>query len=208
MAFQVPVFQGFLLMVTLIVAVGAQNAFVLAHAIGRTHHLMIAGICVAIDATLVMLGVAGVGLAAAHYPALITAFSLTGIMFLIGYGIRALRTARRPEALDPTNDLIQHRSKAVGATLAISLLNPHVYLDTIILIGGASVGYTGPERLYFGVGAVIGSVVWFAFLAVGGQLLAPWLGRPRAWRVVNVVIALTMWAIAGSLLNSLVRNIF
>lgn len=194
-----PALHGLMLMATLIVAVGPQNAYVLSHAVGRAHHLMIAALCIAIDVVMVAMGVSGVGMLAAGAPWLADALTIGGVAFLAIYGGRALVAALHPDTLDPSSGLARTRRAAAAGALAVSLLNPHLYLDTLVLLGGVGAGYAGGERLLFGAGAIAGSIAWFMMLAVGGQALAPWLGRPCAWRVVNALVALTMWAIAASL---------
>lgn len=200
-----PVLHGLLLMLALIVAVGPQNAWLLSHAVGRSYHVLIAAVCIGVDLVMVSLGVSGVGALAAQTAWLVWLLTVAGIVFLSVYGAFALYAAIRPSGLDPTASLARTPRKALVGTLAVSLLNPHVYLDTMILIGGAGAGYAAAGRWLFAGGAMIGSVVWFCLLTLGGHALAPWFAKPAAWRVVNLFVALVMWMIVLGLLGLLGR---
>lgn len=193
-----PALAGFGLGLSLIVAIGAQNVFVLRQGLRREHVWLVVALCAAADAALIAAGVSGVGIAAAQAPWLLAAVTWGGVAFLVGYGLLAARRALWPadEALQVAGTAAPRAAGAVAATcLAITFLNPHVYLDTVFLLGSVSATY-GEARWLFGAGAMVGSVVWFVALGYGARLLAPVLARPRAWRVLDGVIALIMWALA------------
>lgn len=194
-------FQGFATGAGLIVAIGAQNAYVLVEALRRNHHFLLAGICALIDILLIAAGVAGVGTLVASSPVLRMAAGLGGAAFLIWFGFGSARAIFRREALQvkPGGDA-RSLKKTVLGLLAVSLLNPHVYLDTVIMLGAISGSYPGNGRHVFGLGACTASVLWFFSLAFCGERLAPVFARPRSWQILNAVVALTVWSIAVKLL--------
>lgn len=198
-----PLYHGYVLMLSLIVAIGAQNAFLLAHAVHRRYALRIAGLCAAIDAVLVSAGLAGAGGLVRHSIWLSDLLAVAGAGFLLIYGARALLSTLREEHLDAAAILAGSGRDAMIGTLAVSLLNPHVYLDTLVLIGGVGAQYAPSGRWLFGVGAICGSITWFGALGLGGQCLAPLLARPGLWRALNALIGCTLWVSAASLLHPL-----
>lgn len=201
---QAPLLRGFALMLGLIVAVGAQNAFLLAHAVHRRYALRIAALCTLIDAIMVSAGLAGATGLMTGNAWLGRGLAAAGAAFLMVYGARAFRATLSREHLDATAALAGTAREAVVGTLAVSLLNPHVYIDTLLLIGGVGTQYAGDKRWLFGVGAVCGSAAWFGLVSIGGRYLAPVLGQPAAWRVVNAAIGVIMWLVAASLISSFV----
>lgn len=184
----------------LIIAIGAQNAFVLSQSIKKQHHLLIAFICSLLDALLIIIGILGLGAFITRNPQLIAFATWGGALFLFTYGIRSFIHSFRDESLRIKRQGIGDRRTAVLTTLAISLLNPHVYLDTVVLLGSIGGRLPAPQSWLFGIGAVSASFLWFFALTLGGQRLAPVLSRPQAWKILDLAIALTMWTIAGSLL--------
>lgn len=198
---------------SLIVAIGAQNLFVLRQGLRGEHVLLVAAICAASDAILIVLGVSGVGLVLESLPGLLTAVRWAGAAFLIGYGLLAARRAWRPsgEVLEltsvPSADTegsvaVATRSRLAATVLtclALTWLNPHVYLDTVFLLGSVATSH-GDGRWAFAAGAALASVLWFYGLALGSRFLAPWLSTARAWRVLDAVIAVVMVALGASLL--------
>lgn len=188
---------------SLIVAIGAQNLFLLRHGIRRDRPVLVAAVCALSDAILIALGVSGVGLLVAAVPWLIVAVRWAGAAFLVGYGALAARRAWRgtDAGLRADADGPPTRTR-VGATLATALaltwLNPHVYLDTVFLLGTVAAGY-GPDRWWFAAGAAAASILWFFGLAFGGRLLSGLLASPRSWRILDAVIAVVMVAIGVSL---------
>ena len=191
---------GFALGFSLILAIGAQNAFVLRQGLRRAHVFWTCLVCALSDAVLIALGVAGFGALAEGWPWFAVAMRWGGAAFLIWYGARSLRAALAGgAALRAARDEATSLRRTLLTVLAFTWLNPHVYLDTVVLIGSISAQYA--ERLAFGLGAVLASFTFFFGLGYGARLLAPVFARPAAWRVLDAVIGLTMWAIAASLLT-------
>ncbi|UWQ76142.1 LysE/ArgO family amino acid transporter [Leisingera sp. M658] len=191
---------GFALGLSLIAAIGAQNAFVLRQGLRRQHVFWICFTCAGSDAVLITAGVFGFGSLALAVPWFEQAMRLGGAAFLIWYGARALRSAwRGGESLDTAGEGAGAALAPLLATvLALTWLNPHVYLDTVVLLGSISAQY--PEPLVFAAGAAIASFTFFFTLGYGASLLAPVFARPRAWQVLDAIVGLTMWAIALKLL--------
>ena len=193
--------QGYGMGLGLIVAIGAQNAFVLSQGIRRNHHLAVAGVCFLCDALLISAGVLGVGAALAASPTAHVAAAFGGSAFLFWYGLRSLRQAFSGGALDAREQVRASLKATLAATLAVTLLNPHVYIDTVLLVGGVSARFGRSDRLAFGAGAVLASLTWFFALGLGGRLLAPLFRRPATWVVLDGAVGLIMWGIALSLLR-------
>src|ERR1044072_3987195 len=175
---------GFGTGLSLIVAIGAQNAFVLRQGIRRHAVLTVVAICAVSDAVLIALGVAGVGSVVRAQPVALTVVGLAGGAFLVGYGILALRRVFRPAALTATGDAAVSTRGAVLTCLSMTWLNPHVYLDTVLLLGSVAATH-GALRWDFGLGAVIASICWFAALGFGASLLRGFFARPGSWRVLR-----------------------
>ena len=189
---------GFGLGLGLIAAIGAQNAFVLRQGIRREHVLAVCLVCALSDALLISAGVAGFAIAAEALPWLARLFRLGGAAFLILYGLQSARAALRGgAALVAGEGTPKSRRRAVLTALAFTWLNPHVYLDTLVLLGAIASGYE--NRAAFAIGAIAASASFFLALGFGARLLAPLFARPAAWRVLDGLVALTMWAIAASL---------
>ncbi|MEJ0012283.1 MAG: LysE/ArgO family amino acid transporter [Bauldia sp.] len=191
--------EGALLGASLIVAIGAQNAFVLRQGLQRRHVFAVATACALCDIVLIAAGVAGLGTLVRRQPTLLTAIAVLGALFLFAYGALALRRAFQADALRPSDAEGASLGATVATALALTVFNPHVYLDTVVLVGGLSARHAPPANIAFGIGAAIASVAWFYGLAYGARLLAPVFARPSAWRVLDVLIAIVMWAIAASL---------
>ncbi|MFY0409855.1 LysE/ArgO family amino acid transporter [Solicola sp. PLA-1-18] len=182
---------GLLTGLALIVAIGAQNAFVLRQGLTRRHVLPVVAVCALSDAVLVTAGVAGLGSLVTAHPVALDVARFGGAAFLLGYAVVAARRALRPGALTPTTGGAGTRRVAVGTALALTWLNPHVYLDTVVLLGSVS-ATRGDGRWWFGAGAVVASLLWFVALGLGARLVAPVLRRPGAWRVLDGLVAATM----------------
>ncbi|MFE2874472.1 LysE/ArgO family amino acid transporter [Streptomyces roseus] len=196
------VLAGFGTGLSLIVAIGAQNAFVLRQGVRRNAVLAVVAICAVSDALLIALGVAGVGAFVTAWPAALTAVALAGGTFLVAYGLLAARRVLRPTpgaALGTEGAAAGSRRGAVLACLAMTWLNPHVYLDTVLLVGSLA-SDRGDLRWVFGIGAALASLVWFATLGYGARLLSGVLARPSAWRVLDGLVAATMVTMGGMLL--------
>ncbi|MEW2517244.1 LysE/ArgO family amino acid transporter [Actinacidiphila alni] len=176
---------------SLIVAIGAQNAFVLRQGIRREHVAAVVAICAVSDVLLITAGVSGIGAVVNAWPPAVTVAAWVGGAFLVGYGLLAARRALHPEHLDPAGGSGGSLRAAVLTCLAMTWLNPHVYLDTVLLLGSVANGY-GEGRWPFAVGAATGSVLWFSALGFGARLLRRPFSRPAAWRALDAVIAVTM----------------
>jgi L-lysine exporter family protein LysE/ArgO len=193
--------SGFLLGASLIIAIGAQNAFILRQGLLRQHVFVLSLICALSDALLIAAGVAGLGTLISQSPKLITAVTIGGALFLFSYAIIAFRRALKPEVLKAANAGEARLGPAIAACLAFTFLNPHVYLDTVVLLGSLSAAYEGQARLAFGVGAATASFVWFFGLGYGARLLEPVFARPASWRVLDFLIGAVMSAIGLSLVS-------
>lgn len=203
-SFLVALVQGLGLGGGLIIAIGAQNAYVLRQGLRREFALAVATVCFLCDMALIALGAGGFGSLVAAFPALTTIAAWGGAAFLAWYGLRALRSALKPGTLeaDGGSARVPSRGRAVLTALALSLLNPHVYLDTVVLIGGIAGQYALSDRPWFAAGAMSASLLWFYGLVLGARWLAPLFRRPVAWRVLDLVICAVMWSIALSLLRA------
>ncbi|WP_405445463.1 LysE/ArgO family amino acid transporter [Streptomyces achromogenes] len=191
---------GFGTGLSLIVAIGAQNAFVLRQGVRRHAVLTVVGICALSDAVLIALGVGGVGAVVVAWPGALRAVGVVGGLFLLGYGVLAARRVLRPGStgLSTEGEAAGSRRRAVLTCLAMTWLNPHVYLDTVFLLGSLAAD-RGPLRWTFGLGAALASVCWFTALGFGARLLGRYLARPGAWRVLDGLVAATMLALGVSL---------
>jgi L-lysine exporter family protein LysE/ArgO len=198
-----PVFvQGLLLGLGLIVAIGAQNAFVLRQGLRREHVGSVVLFCALADAVLIGAGVLGLGQALGQSPLLARALALAGALFLALYGLRALARARRPGRLEAAEGSTRlGRGAVLAQAAAFTLLNPHVYLDTVLLVG--SIGAQQPAALRgpFVLGAASASLAWFSVLGFGSRRLAPLFARPRAWQVLDGLIGLTMFVLCAMLVR-------
>ena len=193
--------SGFALGLSLILAIGAQNAFVLRQGLRRAHVFAVSLTCALSDAILIAAGVAGFGWLIEAAPWVAPVFTFGGAAFLLAYGVMALRSAwRGGQSLEAADKKGGDLRRVVLTGLALTWLNPHVYLDTVVLLGSVSSQSDSPLR--FGAGAVLASFVFFFTLGYGARLLSPVFARPRAWRVLDVVVGLTMWALAVKLLLS------
>jgi L-lysine exporter family protein LysE/ArgO len=181
---------------SLIVAIGAQNAFVLRQGVRREHIGLVIAICIASDVVLIAAGVAGTGVLFTAVPWLVDAARWVGAAFLLLYAGLAIRRAVRPGALRTDDARPVARPGAIVLTaLALTWLNPNVYLDTVVLVGSVASTH-GADRWAFGVGAMLASVLWFVLLGLGARALAPLFARPTAWRVLDLAVAAIM--IAGA----------
>ncbi|MDO9417525.1 LysE/ArgO family amino acid transporter [Pararhizobium sp.] len=197
--------SGFLLGATLIIAIGAQNAFILRQGLIRSHVFILCLICALSDAVLIAAGVAGLGTLVSKSPLLISVVTIGGALFLGVYALMAFRRAWKPAAMVSGAPDGMALKPAILTCLAFTFLNPHVYLDTVLLLGSLSAAFEGNERLAYGLGACIASFVWFFGLGYGARLLAPVFAKPAAWRVLDVIIGLVMGLLAFSLVISFVN---
>ena len=191
--------NGLLVALGLIMAIGTQNAFVLAQSLRREHHLPVAALCVVCDALLVAAGVFGLATILAQSPTLLAIARWGGAIFLIWYGSQALRRAFSKQSLDQGgNQTVRSLRAVMLSALAVTLLNPHVYLDTVLLIGSLGAQQSVPGA--YVVGAASASLLWFFTLAIGAAWLAPWLARPGTWRILDLLVAVMMFTVAGQLI--------
>lgn len=195
-------FAGLGLGLSLIIAIGAQNVFVLRQGIRREHVLAVVLICALSDAVLIATGVAGLGFVVESVPWLVDAARALGAVVLLGYGLLAARRAWRGTDQTLRADGGEKRGGRLATVIAVALaltwLNPHVYLDTVLMLGSIAATH-GEGRWLFAAGAIVASVLWFTALGYGARWLARWLDTPRAWRILDGVIAVIMIAIAVSL---------
>ena len=194
--------QGFSSTAVLIVAIGAQNAFVLRQGLRREHIMVVVAVCALSDAVLINVGVWGMGTAAATHPALALGARVFGALYLVLYAWRSLQRAWSPQAL--AVDAAHQRTplaQVLGTTFALTWLNPHVYLDTVLLLGSMASPFAGMERAAFAAGASLASAVWFTTLGWGARWLAPLFATPQAWRILDAGIALLMLGLAALLLR-------
>lgn len=187
---------GLLTGLTLIVAIGAQNAFVLRQGLAREHVAPVVAICALSDLVLIVAGVAGIGTIVEQAGWVVDAIRWLGVAFLTAYGVRSLLAARHSGGLAAgAPDSLSLRAAVLTAT-ALTWLNPHVYLDTVLLLGSIANTHGSDGRWWFAAGAGLASVLWFSGLGFGARLLSPLLALPRAWQVLDVLIGLTMLGIA------------
>jgi L-lysine exporter family protein LysE/ArgO len=204
-----PVFvQGMVLSLGLIVAIGAQNAFVLRQGLRREHVGSVVAFCAVADALLITAGVLGMAQALGDRPELAKALALGGAAFLALYGWRALQRARQTSSLDVTESgQSLSRGAAMAQAAAFTLLNPHVYLDTVLLVGSIGAQQPAPLQGWFAAGASVASLLWFSALGFGARWLAPWFARPRAWQLLDAMIGVTMWVLSLLLVRHVVNGL-
>ena len=191
--------NGLLIAAGLIMAIGAQNAYVLAQSLRREHHLLVATLCVVCDALLVAAGVFGLASLLLQSPLLLGVARWGGAAFLLWYGTRALLRALRPQGLSEAGAAPPRSRQAVLMTaLAVTLLSPRVCLDTVLLIGSLGAQQSAPAA--YALGAASAALLWFFSLALGAAWLAPWLARPTTWRVIDLLVAAMMFSVAAQLL--------
>ena len=193
-------FFGFTTGAALIIAIGAQNAFVLSQGIKKSYFIVIPLICTIIDAVLITAGVAGLGIIFRKNDYFTAAAALLGAVFLFWYGTESIKSVFRDNSLKKSLLKIDTRKKAIIATLSISLLNPHLYLDTVVLLGSIGNSFGG-SRTGFLTGAVSASCLWFFALSIGGKILSPLFSKPFSWKILNTAVALSMFTISLSLLK-------
>lgn len=193
--------KGMAVGISLIVAIGPQNAHVLRMGLTRQHVFLTALVCTICDSLLIALGISGLGLLITANQILLLAIKYSGAAFLFYYGARSLIAAFRNDGLQVAGRSNSYSTRqAAAAVLAMSLLNPHVYLDTVMLIGSVGAQEPGAGKLYFGLGAALASLIWFFALAYGARLLIPVFAKPAAWKILDICIALIVWSIGLTLL--------
>ncbi|MGH1542267.1 MAG: LysE/ArgO family amino acid transporter [Arenicella sp.] len=192
--------KGFFLGLSLIVAIGAQNAFVLKQGLKGQHVFWVCLVCATSDAALIAIGVFSLSLVEQYVPQFATYAKYFGAIFLLVYGLRSFISAfGKQESLQPDQRRGQSLWKTLLVCLALTWLNPHVYLDTVVLLGSIAAQY-GENAKYFGYGAVTASFAFFFTLGYGASWLRPWFDKPMTWKLLDIIIGIIMWAIAYSLL--------
>ncbi|UFS70339.1 LysE/ArgO family amino acid transporter [Geomonas sp. RF6] len=200
-----PTVTGFGLGASLIVAIGSQNAFVLRQGLKNQHVFTVSTISFLCDALLISLGAGGFSSVVATSPLLMTVTLWGGVLFLSAYGLRSFAAAARPGMLEAIPDAKgpAQFAEVLVTTVSLSLLNPHAFLDTVILLGSVAGQYAGQSRLLFAAGAISASFAWFYTLGYGARMLAPLFRNPLAWRLLDIVVGCTMWGIAIKLACSI-----
>lgn len=196
--------QGMALGYSMIIPIGVQNSFILSQGIKRNHHYLTATICLFCDIILTILGVFGGGQLITSSNILLTLIGWGGILFLLSYAIKALYQAwrfqyRQFNQVAPSST----RKAVILTTLAVTLLNPHVYLDTVVILGSVGSTFLDDAKIYFTLGAILAAAIWFYGLAAGAAKLAPWLAQPKIQRLVDIFIGIIMLALAFKLFESL-----
>ncbi len=195
--------KGFILTLSMIMPIGSQNSMLLTQGIKKDHHLITAGLFIAYDAILISLGVLGGGIILASNDALFSLLTWGGILFLLAYGTMSFKAAFIGIKNDSDKVVNKKSLKIIFLTsLIVTFLNPHAYIDTVMVIGSVGGQYTGDARIYFLIGAITGSIVWFSTLAFGAAKLSVQLSRPRIKSAIDGIIGLVMWFIAWSLFTS------
>ena len=191
---------GFSLGISLILAIGSQNAFVLKQGLKGEHLLLVCLICAASDAILILIGVSGFHVLVSNYPGVVSIARYGGALFLFVYGLRSFYNAWcSSSTLNPSDIVSNSWIKSALTCLAFTWLNPHVYLDTVVLLGSISAQFAN-ELVYFSIGAITASFAFFFALGYGAQLLRPIFARARSWQILEILIGCIMWAIAVKLL--------
>ena len=190
---------GFFTGLSLIVAIGAQNAFLLRLGLARNHIFTAVAICAISDALLIALGIGGLGVIVEQSDLALEIVKWIGVTYLVIFALRSFWKARFPDALLPSEQSTRKLSAVVAATLAFTFLNPHVYLDTVLLVGSIGNQY-GPDRWWFALGAAIASATWFISLGFGSRALAPLMSRANTWRILDTAIGIIMLLIAARLI--------
>jgi L-lysine exporter family protein LysE/ArgO len=193
-----PLIIGFIASFTLIAAIGAQNAFVLRQGIRGEHVLAVVALCTVSDIVLISAGIAGVGTLISAHPSALNIAKFGGALFLVGYGLMAARRAWRPSSLTPSEKAPARLIDVLVTCAALTFLNPHVYLDTVVLLGALANEHRD-ERWLFGVGAVTASAVWFVSLGLGARRLAGLFANALTWRILDALIAVMMIGLGVSL---------
>lgn len=189
---------GLLTGLSLIVAIGAQNAFVIRQGLTRSHVLLVVAICALADLTLIWIGVAGLGALITSLPWLLEVIRWFGVAYLSWFGFRSARAAFKNESLDAAGAAEQSATKVAATALALTFLNPHVYLDTVILLGSIGNQF-GPDKWFFATGASVASILWFTTVGYGAKAASRLMSKPVFWRILDSVIAVIMFGIALTL---------
>lgn len=186
---------GFFVSLSLIVAIGAQNAFVIRQGLTRKHVFAVVAICAIADATLIAFGIAGLGAAISSLPWLLEAIRWFGVVYLSWFGIRSFRSALKTQSMDTGAGQSNTLKSVILSVLGFTFLNPHVYLDTVILVGSVANQF-GADKWFFGFGAMLASLIWFTAIGYGSRAASRWMTKPIFWKVLDFVIAGIMFSVA------------
>ncbi|MEJ2764025.1 LysE/ArgO family amino acid transporter [Photobacterium sp. MCCC 1A19761] len=197
--------QGFGLGASMIIPIGAQNAFVLNQGIKRNHHLTTATTCSLLDALFISLGIFGGGALLSSNETLLTGVTIGGILFLLFYGALSLSSALRPASAEEQSaqKLARGRRAVILGALAVTVLNPHMYLDTVVILGSIGGQFEGHDRIAFAIGTILASFVWFYTISIGAAKLGPTLSKPAVKRGIDLAVAAMMFLIASHLTQQL-----
>lgn len=200
-------FQGLILGAGMIIPIGAQNSYVLSQGIRRNHHFLAATICMVCDVLLIGLGIFGGGKLIASHELLMLAIGWGGVLFLAVYAAMSFKSVYQNNYQNTTHEAAANsRNKIIGTTFAVTLLNPHVYLDTVMILGSVGGTFEGNEKLAFAFGTMLASVLWFYSLAMGAAKLAPWLGTPKTQRIIDGLVGTIMLVVAYSVFTTLLNK--
>ena len=188
-------FSGFFTAISLIAAIGAQNAYVIRQSLTRKHVLLVVVICALADAILIIAGIAGLGALITSAPMLMDCIRWCGVLYLAWFGIKSVRSAFKNQSLDAGSAQSASRKQVVLSILGFTFLNPHVYLDTVILLGSIANQFQS-DRWWFGIGAMMSSVVWFFSIGYGAKAAAKYMAKPIFWKILDLIIAAVMFGIA------------
>ncbi len=200
--------QGFGLGATMIIPIGAQNAYVLNQGIKRQHHLTTATICSILDMIFISLGIFGGGAILSQNEILLTSVTLGGIAFLSVYGLLSLKSAFKPsDASESKSEVVARgRRTVILGALAVTVLNPHLYLDTVVILGSIGGQFEGNDRIAFAMGTIMASFAWFYTLSLGAAKLVPTLSKPKVKKGIDIAVAVMMFTIAFALANELITK--
>ena len=200
--------QGFGLGASMIIPIGAQNAYVLNQGIKRHHHLTTATICSVLDIVFISLGIFGGGALLSQNETLLMLVTMGGIAFLAVYGSLSLKSAFTPQAEETQlNQTLRGKRAVILGALAVTVLNPHLYLDTVVILGSIGGQFEGQDRIAFAIGTMMASLVWFFSLSIGAAKLGPTLSQPRVKQGIDIVVAIMMYVIAALLAKELFNQL-
>ncbi len=194
----VALIPGFLTGLSLIIAIGAQNAFVIRQGLLRQHVLLVVAICAISDAALIFLGTGGLGTLIQSRPSLLEFIRWFGVIYLTWFGIRSIRSAFKSQSLIAGEGSVISKSKIVATCLSLTFLNPHVYLDTVILLGSIANQFEN-DRWFFAIGGAMASLVWFTAIGFGARAASRFMSKPIFWKILDSLIAVVMFTIAITL---------
>ncbi|GLX78440.1 amino acid transporter [Thalassotalea insulae] len=199
-----PLLQGLMLGASMIIPIGAQNSHLLNHGIKRNHHILAATICLCCDVLLITFGIFGGAQLIASSALLMMLISWGGVLFLFSYAALSFRNVwQNKYQAEQFHTKTSNRVGVISTTLAVTLLNPHVYLDTVVILGGVGGQFIGHEKVAFAIGTILASIIWFYSITGTAAKLAPWLNRPQTKRAIDALVGIIMAAIAYSLLTNL-----